>query len=564
MSVRPQRTVAAICGGLVLAALLAGPVPASAVTDAPGVAVPEGGDDRPNVVVVMVDDASMELLDHVPAAREMITEGVTFDNYIVSAPLCCPSRATFLAGQYPHNTGVLHNGGPDGGFKRYAEERDIDIGSSLQQDGYRTGFIGKYMNGYDPHGKDGPNGYEPGLLPLGWDEWTVGGGYAGWHYTQVESVDRLPPPGENIFDHDGETEEDYYTDFARDRALAFLGGVEDQPFALFVNTFASHKGLGPNDPDHAYEPLFPPAPRDRKRTGTEPPDWDTAQFVHGDCGGGPGGPGGGCLDLTAPDPMWAESFDTVGTSPPNWRADLDPLTPDQLADATVFTRQRAQSLQAVSDLIDELRETLGTEMDNTYLVFTSDNGFFLGQHRLWNGKGTAYDHDVRVPLVIVPPGGLDEPRTVTEIVQNVDLAPTFADIAGAPLLLPTDGMSLLPWLGAPEDLPTTWRDGGLVSFEGGEKGLGPDRSRGSAIIPAYKALRTTEYLYIDNGTVDATPPKNHGRGEFYWLPTDGEQINNLYDTLSSTEQQALNDALVTFSSCDGAACPAIDLPEVTP
>jgi N-acetylglucosamine-6-sulfatase len=262
--------------------------------------------------------------------------------------------------------------------------------------------------------------------------------------------------------------------------------------------------------------------------------------------------------------MWAGSFDTVGTAPPSWRADLEPLTPQQRENATVYTRQRAQSLQAVSDLIDEVRDALGAELENTYLVFTSDNGFFLGQHRLWNGKGTAYDHDVRVPLVIVPPGGLDQPRTVTKIVQNVDLAPTFADIAGAPLVLPTDGMSLLPWLGAPEDLPTTWREGGLITFHGGDDGLGPDWSRGSSIIPPYKALRTEQYLYIDNGTIDATPPIDHSKGEFYWLSTDSAQIHNLYDTLSSQEQKMLNTALLAFSSCVAAACPAIDLPVITP
>jgi N-acetylglucosamine-6-sulfatase len=262
--------------------------------------------------------------------------------------------------------------------------------------------------------------------------------------------------------------------------------------------------------------------------------------------------------------MWAGSFDTVGTDPPDWRADLRRLSESRLSKATLFTRQRVQSLQAVSELIDALRERLGTKMENTYLVFTSDNGFFLGQHRLWNGKGTAYDHDVRVPLVIVPPGGLDQPRTVTEVVQNVDLAPTFAAIAGAPLVLPTDGMSLLPWLGGPEDLPTTWRDGALVTFTDDDKAFGPDRSKTSMLIPSYQALRTTAYLYIDNGTIDNSPPVDHDDGEFYWLANDAAQIDNRYDDLTTRQRQDLNDALIEFGSCQAAACPAINLPEVTP
>ena len=450
-------------------------------------------------------------------------------------------------------------------LRPYADERDSDIGFTLQRDGYRTGFIGKYINGYRAGRKARSEGSSPGCSREVGTSGPSAGAYGEWHYTQVESVDGQPPPGQNIVRYEGETEADYYTDFVQARALEFLDRADDEPFALFVNTYASHSGVGSDDPDHEYNPRFPPAPRDRKRTGTEPADWDTAEFRHGDCGGGPGGHGG-CRDITTPDPMWTESFDQVGTNPPDWRADLEPLSPRQLKVTTALTRQRAQSLQAVSDLIDAVRAALGADIANTYLVFTSDNGYFLGQHRLWHGKGTAYDHDVRVPLVIVPPGGLDQPRTVTEVVQNVDLAPTFADIADARLALPTDGMSLLPWLGAPEDLPTTWRDGGLVIFRGGDNRLGPDGSRGSRMIPAYKALRTKRYLYIDNGKVNETPPPDHGKGEFYVVATDPEQMDNLYDDLAPRQRRDLHDALVEYASCSGRAgpnrCQEVDLPEI--
>ena len=555
MTTIATRTAAGVSVGLALAGALAGPVGASA--EATGIDSASGGD-RANIVVVMVDDMSIELLQHVPAATDLIAAGVTFENAIVSTALCCPSRATFLTGQYPHNTGVQTNGRRNGGFAHYRAERNRDLGYALQRSGYRTGYVGKYLTGYHPEGETGRRGYPRGLVPRGWDEWFVGGAYAGWHYTLTESVDGLPPAGSNVFTHDGETEADYFTDFASDRAVEFVARAGDQPFALVVTPFASHRRLvGSADPDPGYQPAVPPAPRDRHDSKTAP--WPN-EFAEGDCGGVPLG---GCSAVIAPDEIWAESFNTVGTDAPSWRADLSAIS-DLEDRATVLTRERAQSLQAVSDLIVRLRGALGAEIDNTYLVFTSDNGFFLGQHRLFGGKGTAYDHDVRVPLVIVPPGGRAEPRSVTAVVQNVDLAPTLAEIAGAPLVLPPDGMSLLPWLGPPEALPTSWRDGGLISFLGGEDGLGPDRSQTGKIVPPYKALRTEQYLYVDYTEVDATPPNDHLDGEFFWLASDAEQLDNRYDDLAPEQRHDLNSALVAYSSCAKLACRQADLPEIMP
>src|SRR5688500_15018790 len=159
------------------------------------------GEPRPNVVVVMVDDLDVDTmnqllsLDLVPNIEQyLVNGGLVFNNSFVSTPLCCPSRATFLTGQYSHNTGVISNGGSNA---LEAFDESETLGVWLQQAGYRTAFVGKYFNDY---------GFEdPERVPPGWSEWTALVGQTTQSYFDYDLNE------DGVITHYGKRPEDYKT-----------------------------------------------------------------------------------------------------------------------------------------------------------------------------------------------------------------------------------------------------------------------------------------------------------------------------------------------------------------
>ena len=218
-------------------------------------------------------------------------------------------------------------------------------------------------------------------------------------------------------------------------------------------------------------------------------------------------------------------------------------------------------MQSVNDLIRSVRSQLEAAgvADRTYLVFTSDNGFHLGEHGLDTGKRTAFDHDVRVPLVVLPPRAT-EPVDRSEIVQGTDLLPTFLDLAGADIPAEIDGRSLAGLLGT-APAPDDWREGALVEqhrsrpiYESQDVDLEPGGP------PSYFALRTATYLYVDYGV----PGAPGGRlDEFYDLRTDPDQMANVVRQLDPADHAALRRAVLGYQGCTGATCQAVarDLPD---
>jgi len=444
---------------------------------------------RPNIVIVLTDDLSWDLVAFMPEVQRMMREGTTFTNYFVTNSLCCPSRASILTGEFPHDTGVLNNTPPLGGWEAFrdggAEEETFVV--DLKKAGYRTAFTGKYMNGYRTGAP----------VPPGWSNWAVmtGGAYDGFNYVMNLNGRRA---------RYGQRRQAYVTDVITRRAREFTTRVAraDKPFLLTLAPFAPHRPYTPA-PRHAF--AFP--------------------------------------GLRAPR---TPAFGARNEVPPAW-LDRPPLTPEQEAGIDRDYRLRAQSVLAIDEGIGALREQLEQrgEARNTYVVFTTDNGYHMGDHRLVNGKMTAFDPDIRVPLVVVGPG-VPRGQMVDELTANIDLAPTFLRLARLPVPARVDGQSLVPFLRGRR--PRAWRESILIEHHGPFFELDdPDRQGApSGNPPTYDALRTENFTYVRYET---------GEREYYDRRSDPWELRNVWDRLSYDEQVSLDTTVRRYVNChDARSC----------
>lgn len=447
---------------------------------------------HPNIVFVLTDDLSMDLLRYMPQVQALERRGLTFHNYYVSDSLCCPSRASIFTGDFPHDTHVFTNTPPTGGFGAFHtqghENRSVNI--ALQRTGYQTAMMGKYLNGYL---------YEPGVapsyVPPGWDTWDV----AAWGYPEYDYQ----------LNHDGTVRyyghrpHDYLTDVLTRYGVRFIDQAarSGRPFFLELATFAPHS---PYTPPPRYEHAFP--------------------------------------GLRAPRPG---SFNVLPRFAPQWLADHPRLTPQQVARINRVFRKRVQAVQAVDDMLARVHVALATHhlLHDTYIVFSSDNGLHTGEYRLMPGKLTAFDTDIHVPLVIAGPG-IPAGSGTNAMAENIDLAATFAQLGGTSM--PSDGHSLVPLLrgGAPRG----WRDAALVEHDGRAAGPSdPDaQTRITANPPSYEAIRTPNFLYVEY---------RNGQRELYDLTTDPSELDNIIAGVSETTRRLLHDKLSALEKCHtSSAC----------
>lgn len=448
-------------------------------------------DHRPNIVYVLTDDLSTDLVRYMPHVQALAEAGATFSNFYVVDSLCCPSRASIFTGQYPHNTHVFRNSGANGGYQGFDKFGNAShtFGVTLHKAGYRTAFLGKYLNLYDPL-NDQP--------AKGWDEWDVTGteGYSEYKYHLNEN---------GLVHAYGSSTGDYLTDVLSKRAVQFVDKSvhSGQPFAMEVASFAPHQPAVPARQDlHSFDALH--APR-----GTD--------------------------------------FNRAPTAAPSWLAHLPSLTAKDDLRIDDLYRKRVESVQAVDRMIGNLEQALLAkgELRNTYFVFSSDNGFHMGQYRLLPGKQTAFDTDIRVPLVVTGPG-IEAGRTITDLASSIDLAPTFEAIAGARPSYVQDGSSLLGLLHG-QPAPASWPRAVLVEHRGPNyQPNDPDRqvSR-SANPPSYEAMRTGDALYVEYAT---------GEREYYDLTRDPLELNNLAGRLPPATLAQLHRTLLTLEHCAGATC----------
>jgi N-acetylglucosamine-6-sulfatase len=462
-------------------------------------AAPALAQQPPNVVVLMTDDqtvASLRYMTHVN--NLLVAEGTLFENSVASFPLCCPSRSTHLTGQYAHNHQVLHNAGEFGGFRKLDHANTLPVW--LQEAGYRTMHVGRYLNGYE---------YSHGIPP-GWTEWhaaphTYAFNYTRWRVNENGSLVSHPDAA-----HPGE----YETDFFARRASELIeqAAPGDRPFYLQLWFVAPHRG-GPRDADDPTTVGTPsPAPRHRDAFAATPfprtPNFDEASM--------------------------RDKPQVVAD-----RARLDPAT---IAGIEENWRQEMESLLAVDEAVARVVDTLGRtgELANTLIVFTSDNGFMHGEHRAKAEKVLLYEESVRVPLVMRGPGiprGFRDPRPVA----NIDVAPTIVEATGATARRKPDGRSLFPQVA---DRTAWW--GRDILLENGNGANG---------VPSYRAIRTNRFVYAEHLTT--------GEYELYDLSFDPYQLESL-DGAPAYEsvQSDLANRLRLLRRCAGRGCqkrPALNM-----
>jgi N-acetylglucosamine-6-sulfatase len=450
-----------------------------------------GAKGRPNIVYVLTDDLATNLVPYMPKLQSMQRQGTTFSNYFVTDSLCCPSRSTTFTGEFPHNTGVFTNGGADGGYEAFNAKgnQQKTFATTLKAAGYRTAMMGKYLNGYEPQ--------DP--VPPGWTEWDVAGnGYPEFNYSLNENGHVVPY---------GHQPSDYLVDVLNRKGQNFIGqsAKAGQPFMLELATFAPH---GP----------FTPAPRDANRF-----------------------PG-----LKAPR---GPAFNEADMSDkPAWIKNHPKLNKKQINKIDTSFRKRAQAVQSVDKMIGDIQTALkanGVDRD-TYIVFGSDNGFHMGEHRLMQGKMTAFDTDINVPLVVKGPG-VTAGHTSTELAQNTDLCPTFEDLGGAAVPDTVDGRSLVPFLTG--DAVKKTRDAVLVEHHGPDHMANdPDLpTRASGNPPSYEAVRTKQDVYVEYAD---------GSREYYDVRKDPNELNNAIGRVSPQRLNVLKSMLHRLEKCSGKDCRA--------
>lgn len=367
---------AAVVGALTVTATLLATGPLHAHAVAPKIR-DEAAATRPNIVFITTDDMRMSDMVHMPNVKRLLgAHGITFTHALSPHPLCCPARAEWMTGQYGQNNGVHHNEGTHGGFPALINPNN-NLGVWLQRAGYQTAMSGKFMNGYRA---------SDGTLD-GWNHWNP-------------SVERVYAYTNTTFYNDGNlttraanTDDaivDYTTSYIRQFAQT------DKPFMVWASQLAPHDALVGNR-------WSPPIPAVRHRhlfKGLINPSTRKPSYLVG---------------------KGKKRFTTKALS--HWN------------------RRRVQSLQAVDEgvrkIVDTLRDT--GELASTYIVFTSDNGYLLGEHNR-RGKNNLYDEALRVPLVVRLPGSHTATRSNTPVTM-VDIAPTFSDIAGAAPKRVIDGTS---------------------------------------------------------------------------------------------------------------------------
>src|SRR5262245_46420471 len=351
---------------------------------------------RPNVVVIMTDDQTLESLRVMTNVRKLIADqGTTFDNFFVSFPLCCPSRASFLSGRYSHNTGVVGNNFRNG-LAQLDESDTLPVW--LQASGYSTVFVGKYLNEYAKLQGLG--------IPPGWNAWYAGE-KLGYFNHSMNRNGSLAVYGSNAADY----QTDVYTNTAVSALRKYAAGRT--PFFMWLSYFAPHYG-GPSEPGDPPELRTPvPAPRHRGRFANE--------------------------QLPRPPSFDEEDVEDKPRAIRN-KPRLDPTT---IAALTSSYRQRLESLLAVDEGVGRVIATLRQAgvLDRTIVVFTSDNGYLEGEHRVADAKEQLYEPSIRVPLLMRGPG-IPRGLHLAQDAVNVDLAPTIAAATETTTSLGLDGRSL--------------------------------------------------------------------------------------------------------------------------
>jgi len=475
----------------------------------------------PNIILINLDDAdyqmfSPEMLKLYPHIKGLVDQSLSFTNLHVTTPFCAPSRAALFRGQYAHRTGVRVNI-PDyplslsfrGGYSEFLrqEHEQEELGVWMRRAGYHTMMIGKYHhNGFDFK------------IPPGWDDFYMsnGGRYMGtYRFTNrdnrngghSQNPDDVYRTDQEMIDatrliklHTEKQNRQPTADSVSSRRNPELKTKSSatsngsQPFFLYLAPLAPHRPVGNDFTNMVHKARYDDWHPELRIPRT--PDFDTAPL--------------------SDKPPHRQT-------PPYTEAELDLLHLEYLS--------RARAVKSVDDLLGEILETLKScgIRESTYIFFTSDNGYQLGQHRL-HGKLYPYRICTNVPLYVSGPG-ITGGTTADHLLGHIDLCPTILELAGAKLPEFLDGKSFIPLLKNPKAInETTWREPVVI------ENWQAKRNRGKNFLGAYSGLRYHNKIYVE---------WINGDKEFYDFSKDPYELNNAFDDLSSPEQQLLKRDLLS-------------------
>ena len=410
----------------------------------------------PNIVLILTDDQRSDTLGTPGAAlpniqSELMDHGISFSNSFVVNSLCCPSRSSILTGKYSHTTGVYKNEMPNGGYKSF--NATSTVATWLHGAGYRTGLIGKYLNGYKTA--------NAATIPPGWDRWFV----LAQGKTDTESAYYLnySVSDQGALVSYGGTDADYSTDVFASQADSFIRTTSgSQPLFLELATAAPHS---PATPPSRYSTSF------STLTPYRPPNYNEADV--------------------SDKPAYIRALSKLGSSA---RSNID-----------AFRINQYRTLLGVDDAVGKVVQALQDtgRLANTMIVFYSDNGLTWAEHRWKKGKLVPYEESIRVPLVIrYDPYTQSPGSTDAHPVTNIDLAPTFAELAG--VTAPgAEGTSLMPLI---TGTSTGWRTDLLI-----------EHLQGTDPVPSFCAVRNEQYMFATYGT---------GEQELYDLSADPYELTN--------------------------------------
>nr|XP_055045645.1 N-acetylglucosamine-6-sulfatase [Misgurnus anguillicaudatus] len=474
---------------------------------------------RPNIVLILTDDLDVSIGGMIPLSKtkKLIGDaGITFTNTFVASPLCCPSRASILTGKYPHNHHVVNNTleGNCSSVAWQKTQEPITFPAFLQKHGaYQTFFAGKYLNEY---GNKKAGGVEH--VPLGWDQWFALERNSKYYNYTLSVNGRPQRHGQNY-------SQDYLTDVLANISIDFLENKSNRrPFFMMVSTPAPHS---PWMAAPQYESSFSnvKAPRD--------PNFN----IHGK------------------DKHWLI------------RQAKTPMTNSSIEFSDNAYRKRWRTLLSVDDLVEKVVRKLEIrgELSNTYIIFTSDNGYHTGQFSLPMDKRQLYEFDIRVPLLVRGPN-IKPNQTCSLLVANVDLGPTILDIAGYNINeTQMDGMSFFPIMTGTGN-SSAWRSDVLVEYEGEGSNisdptcpsLGPGVSQcfpdcvcEDSYNNTYACVRTVsqaanlQYCEFDDNEVFV---------EVYNLTADPFQLSNIAKSIDQEVLEKMNHRLMMLQSCSAQTC----------
>jgi N-acetylglucosamine-6-sulfatase len=447
----------------------------------------------PNIVLILVDDFSMNLIGaqndvlakSMPNVAQMMRDGMTFNNHFVTDSLCCPSRASIFTGMLPHNTGVYRNDGDDGGFNAFVVHGNNtkSFAVALNGQSYKTSMMGKYLNLYNPSA----NGVQPG-----WSDWAVSGtdGYNeyDYHLNVNDNFIQAPP-------------DLHLTDDISSRGQAFIQNSANGSFLLELASFSPHSPYVPPD---RYKAMF----------------------------------------LDQPYPVTPAYLARPDANAPNWLKAIGAVSTDRQKNILDKFRMRMQSNKGIDDMIGAVRQKLRSLglAGNTYVIFTSDNGYHMGEYSLSPGKKTPFDTDIHVPLIVVGPGVAPGSST-DKITMNIDFAPTFRELARLPVSDTIDGQSFVPVLHGQTGVQRTLA---VVEHRQDPSSTADPDYQFDGDPPDYVALRLKNAMYVEYATDEIG---------YYDLTTDPYELHNIVGTLTTERLAALRAAAQANHTCVGpVAC----------